>query len=386
MKHKVAAVLCVSGAMVLLMASVVSAYRSSTVRITSRIMTGDIDIDILQESMQKEEGRGEPQSNPAVVPGDVVKDKITIKNLAEVCYIRAKIELEEIPERDKNKWQKLEEEDLRGIGQEWVRRGNYYYYNKPVETGEEILFLEGLSIPGTWTEETAGYETGMQITAEAVQSIHFTPDYESETPWGNTEIELCVHKSTNEALKKERTYQNLTVTLEGAAGRLAVMPPDFFQNLKELMPGDEVSDTVKIQNDSEQTAELFFKTEEPEKLTQDQKELLDHLQFRMLKDNKEIYRGSLRGKELNKEISLGTYQKGDKSELTFYIQMPAEDKNWYAVRDTMIHWLFYCDLQKESKEPKTGDAQSSVLYILTAMGAIFVICGAAGFKMKRKTE
>lgn len=384
MKHKIAAALCMSAVTALLISAAASAYRSSTVRVTSRILTGDIDIDIQQERLSEEKEKTDKKDGIIVIPGDIIKDRIMIKNLAETCFIRTKIDFEDAPDSEKEGRQKLREEDLRGIGTEWIHRGEYYYYNRPVQTGEEILFLEAISIPDSWTEETPGYETGMQVTAEAVQSIHFTPDYESEAPWGNTEIELCVHKNEGETQRKEKTFQNLTVTMEGAASRLVVMPPDFFQNFKELMPGDEVSDTIKIHNDSEQTAELFFRTEEPEGLTQDQKELLEHLQFRMVKDDEEIYRGNLQSKELNREISLGTYRKGDTSEVKFYISMPAEDQNWFAVRDTMIHWIFYSSLQKESTEPKTGDTQNALFYILSAAGAMSVICAIAVKKVKKR--
>ena len=371
MKYKDRMALCMLIAVFLFSSGSVLAFRSSTARVTSRIATGDIDIDILQSDISSDV---QDYLYRKIVPGDIISDDVSIRNLAEDCYIRVQVDFECDPEKDdRNSWKHLDYDALEGISERWLPIGEYFYYRDPVSTGEVVPFLKSVSIPASWTEETMDHETGMTITAEAVQAIHFNPDYDSEAPWGDTEIELCVHKNTGEVQKKDKNYQSLTVTVEGAAARLLVFPADFFQNLKTLMPGDTVSDSFSIRNNTEKEAEIFFRTEEPENLTQEQQELLENLEFRMVKDGEEIYCGDLRSIQLQKEISLGSYKKGEASEVSFYISMPEEDQNRYAVRNTMVHWIFCCDSEDEAFTPKTGDIQNIFAYLLMASAAILTI-------------
>ena len=383
MKHRIGAAAGFSIMLILLTTGAVMAYRSSTVRITNRIETGDIDIDILQNGQT--EGAKKTLADK-VIPGDVVPDEVSIRILDRDFYVRIKVGFADSEEKqDEQKWKQLDKTALGGIGEGWIEKGDYYYFTEPVRTGEEIPFLKSVSIPESWTEQTMDCETGLDITAEAVQAIHFIPDYRSEEPWGNTKIELCVHKNTGEEQQEEKRYQDLSVTLEGEAARLMVFPADFFSNLKELMPGDEISDSVHIQNHSNQKAELFFRTEEPEGLTEEQKELLAHLEFRMEKDGKELYRGTLQSQELHQEISLGSYEADEESELTFFISMPKEDQNWFAARDTMIHWVFYCDLP-EVYGPKTGDVESTGIYLVMMAGTAGMILLLVGKKYRYRKQ
>lgn len=57
--------------------------------------------------------------------------------------------------------------------------------------------FQNVTIPAAWTSKAQDRVLGLTVTAEAVQAANFTPDFNSESPWGDTEIEQCVHETDN---------------------------------------------------------------------------------------------------------------------------------------------------------------------------------------------
>ena len=210
------------------------------------------------------------------------------------------------------------------------------------------------------------------MTAEAIQSANFRPDFLSKMPWGDQTAEVCIHVKDGTEQEKERYYQNLSLKMEGRAGELVAVPGDFFVNLSELMPGDRQSDSVEIHNQFTKSAELFFRTEDSPEMTEQQKDLLEQLQITIYKNDEIVYEGNLRSVKLQEEISLGIWKSNEKGSIRYEIFMPEELKNEYAVRDAQIHWIFRTDLEEEC--PKTGDDRWGTAYL-----GLAVLSGALGF-------
>ena len=57
-------------------------------------------------------------------------------------------------------------------------------------------------------------------------------------------------------------------------------------------------------------------------------------------NGKTLYDGDLQAASLNQEISLGTLETGKNSRVQFTLQLPAELKNAYAKRESMVNWIF----------------------------------------------
>lgn len=68
------------------------AYKSNELKVTSTITTGDVDIAI-QENQISEDGETlEPfENDQIIVPGDTISKIVTVKNLANPCYLRMKV-------------------------------------------------------------------------------------------------------------------------------------------------------------------------------------------------------------------------------------------------------------------------------------------------------
>lgn len=280
---------------------------------------------------------------------------------------------------------------LNGISDDWVKaEDGYFYYKNIMKTGETVVFFDSVSFPTEWTEEFSGLTCGLDVTSEAVQSANFTPDFTAEKPWGDTEIELCVHENNGTVTSKTQNKSQMTISLDATAAQLVTDAKDFFSNFDELMPGDTVSDTLHIRNQNDHEAEIFFHTETPGDLTNDQKDLLKNLQMTIQVNGKQIYEGDLESVGLNKKISLGTYAKNAEGTIDFSIYMQKEDKNIYAVRDTKVTWVFDCgwddpDGNKSYQAPKTGLDDHLYLNFMIA-GTLLLVGGITLFAAGKKKE
>lgn len=244
---------------------------------------------------------------------------------------------------------------LNGISDKWVKAADgYYYYKDIVPTGTTIQFFDSISFPTEWTEEFDGFTCGLEVTSEAVQAANFTPDYEADAPWGDTEIEVCIHENDGTVKSKEKNENIMVVSLDATTAQMITNAKDFFADFGEMLPGDTKEDSLLIENKNNHDAEIFFHTEVPEGLTDEQLDLLKNLQLTISMDGKTIYEGNLESDKLSDKISLGTYKQNENGKITFQVHMPEEDKNIYALRDTKIIWVFDCGWTDSYDAPKTG--------------------------------
>lgn len=250
------------------------AYYQDSVTVSNHISTGDVNIGI--QEYEKDGDSEKFYQGPAdgiVLPSQTVSKIPRITNYAETCYIRVKttytseapeltsavddgattpaptepdnLELvqtempieeatitpeptdqpsdTEVPdvdhdsEAEPNTEYILSDEELGGISDAWVQQGEYYYYTQPLKNGESADFFQSVTIPSAWSSKAADRELGLTVTAEAVQAANFTPNFDSEYPWGDTEIEQCVHETDNSVTEVTQKYTAMSVTYEGAA-------------------------------------------------------------------------------------------------------------------------------------------------------------------------
>lgn len=337
------------------------AYYQDSVSVQNHISTGDVNIGIQEyQEIDGKETEYDLVENRIVLPSEVVSKIPRITNYAETCYVRAKVTHHSKPVSDSDTEEETEyilsDENINGISGQWIRKGEYYYYTEPLKHGASVDFFEAVTIPAEWTEASSGTSLGLTVTAEAIQTANFIPDFQSEQPWGDQEIEICVHEEDNSITEVNQEYQQMTVTYEGAARNLIAVPEDFFQNLDKAMPGDTVQDTFSISNTTDTEAEFFFQTETPGGLTEEELDLLKQFQLTISQNGTPIYSGDLEAASLNSRISLGTYQPGETGSLVFRLSLPAELKNAHAQRETFINWIFSVEGVEEIVDTPDGPA------------------------------
>ena len=379
------------------------AYYQDSVTVQNHISTGDVNIGIQEyQRINGEEAVYDTTENRIVLPSEEISKIPRITNYAQPCYIRAKVTHSTDPAvsdfdteanmetGSEKETYALTDNDISGISEQWIRKGEYYYYTEPLEYGESVDLFSGVTIPAEWTEASSGASLALTVTAEAIQAANFTPDFQSESPWGDEEIELCVHEQNNAITEVSREYQSMSVVYEGAARNLVAVPEDFFSNLGTAMPGDTLGDSVSVRNTTETEAEFFFRTEVPAELTDEERDLMEQFSLEITQEGRLVYSGGLDGKELEGAwVSLGVYQPGEEGEIHFTLQLPSELKNVYAQRETFVNWMFSVQGEEPVTEtggpviqqlaaPKTGlkDPAVSVPLLLAAISGIstWILC------------
>lgn len=309
------------------------AYFSDVVTVKNHISLGDVNIGLKEYELR--DGEEVPYENDKMVsPGDSISKIPRITNFGEPCWIRARIAFGNSEEHLEG----LSDENISGFSPDWVKLGDYYYYKRVLGRLETVPVFTELKIPPGWTEEHAGQKLSVEIRADAIQSANFSPDFQDMSPWGNQEIQLCVHEEDGRETKREKNVE-LTVEFQGAAHKLVAVPDDFFGNFGTAMPGDVLRDQVEISNTTSKIAEIFFHTG---LLCQreDRMDLLKKLGLSIRMDGRELYSGNLMALELSKEVSLGLFHSGQKGVLDFTVTVPPELDNAYALRDTAVKWYF----------------------------------------------
>lgn len=328
-------------------------YFSDIVSVTNHIALGDVNIR-LQEFERKNGQEDTYSGSKIVLPGDVISKIPKITNLAEPCWIRARISLK----NDREELEGLSEKNIGGISKDWIKKGEYYYYTHILDRGETVTLFQEVEIPSSWTEEHSGQKLELDIQADAIQAVNFKPDFLAMSPWENQSIELCVHEENGNVVSENRKI-DLSVEFEGNAHKLLAVPDDFFQNFPTAMPGDTLKDSVEISNTTGNSSEIFFHTGIVCQ-REDRMDLLRKLGLTISMNGTVLYQGNLLSEELRDEHSLGVFAPGTKETMEFAVTVPKELNNAYALRDTAVKWYFTVYEDDTSEKTNGGTNQLSM--------------------------
>lgn len=312
---------------------VLAAVRSHSVEAENRIFTGDVSI-TLEEYQLDEEGREVPyEDGKQVVPGQTVDKIVKIRNEAEPVWIRAegRYLAEDGPEGSFG-------EMAGGMGDRWIRCGNYFYWSEPVASGESVCFFRTVTVPAEWDEEREGTDFALEVTAQAVQAAHFTPDFSLEDPWFGIPIEACVHGGGEE--EPDTGDGEYSVIFENGSEGFVKIGEDFFGSFGALVPGDSVMDSVKVGSRYDGRVDIWFRTE-PAGRTEQEERLLEQLQLAVWSGEELIYEGPLSGGVPEEGILLAEgLSRGENKDLSYRVSMPGELGNAWAVRESGVKWIF----------------------------------------------
>ncbi len=313
--------------------------RSYETEVINNVSIGDISIDLAVYEDDGPEGEAGYQNSGMVLPGQTVSRIVQITNLANPAWVRVRLEF-------------LADEDIFSFpesfitpaDERWVWRGGAWYYTSPLGKGEKVDFMKELRIPTFWGDELAGCDFTLVITAEAVQEANFDPDFDSQDPWFGTLIETCVHTACEPAPPRQGTF---TVSFEGGAEGLVKTGDDFFENFGSLMPGDDVSDVLRLKNDYSKPVTIYFRSEGP----------ADDILARMVKltisgGEGLIFDGSI--SQSRDEIKIATLRKGEEENITYSLFIPPEADNAFALIKTSDKWIFRAESGTEKKTSSSG--------------------------------
>lgn len=335
--------------MLLGMGTGVYATLQSNLTLSGTLQTSKVEIELNQPRIETEH----------VTPGQEISFAPTVTANGADCYVRLSVE---IPNQSKTS-DPLTIADLQPSAG-WIWKGNVLYATKPLKHGESRKAIKGMVVPASWTEETAS-NIQINLTADAIQQAHFKPDFTRDAPWGTVEIKE--HKTEDQTSEQTaRKGKPEAITYVGN-GLFEVPSGDLFANIPALLPGDQISDSITIQNGTDQPIELYFASV-PQKDA-----LLDEIGMKLSIGGTPFYDGTLDGEGLESERVLTTLGAGERTELEYEIHLPRDFENKFSLEADLLTWKIRAEGPDQAVQ--TGDEGS--MYLLSALlflsGAVLLV-------------
>lgn len=303
--------------------------------VTNHVSIGDINIRLSEYGLDDDGNEIPYRNNRMVLPGERVDKIVRATNLANTAWIRMKLEY-----TSDDGIRDLSDAMVVLASDEWIRAGDCWYWPEPMEKDESVDFIRQVMIPPEWDETYAGKEFAIVVTAEAVQTANFTPDFEAPDPWFGTVIETCTHTVYKEP--EAEAGKAFSVVFENGAEGLVRTGDDFFSNWDELMPGDVVSDTVQLKNSYHRPVTMYFRSE-----TLSDNALAKALRLKIAAGDKTVYDGTLDG-AVAERVELARLASGQEAELVYTLTVPAELDNRYAMASAKTKWIFSANVKSSS--------------------------------------
>lgn len=333
----------------LLIIAAVTAYAASDGSVKNIVRTQGVDIRVSAEV-----------DDSLVSPGKDVEYKPVIENKGADSWVRFKLTADS----------ELPLDNFYGLSSDWVERGGYWYLTKPVLSKESVPTVSGFTMPGTLTDQSIG-EIEVGGTYDAIQSENFTPDFDSENPWGDVNIVESDFDGSN-YVRTVATIKPITVDI-GSSDDVIITSGDILSY--DLIPGDMKSNTLVIENTSSVDKKVNFKS-----ISDRENVLLQNIYIGIGDSEKEIYDGALSEANFDKDVA--TIPAGEKAVINYEISVPTEVGNALQGEKGEFEWHFTSEEIPEVV--KTNDAfPVMIFFIIVALSAVGI---PAVLKVRRRNE
>ena len=171
-------------------------------------------------------------------------------------------------------------------------------------------------------------------------------------------IRICLLLLVMAALMCESALA-ASVRFEGGAEKFVFLPgssysdADLFENFKGVLPGDVLSQTIRVQNDSGAPVRIYLRAEP---VSEEDADFLNQLHMSVSSGSKEIFDAPAGAQDgLAKNVLLGSFRQGGGTTLTVTLEVPAELGNGYMGRIGAVPWVFLAEEVSTEEIPETGD-------------------------------
>lgn len=161
-----------------------------------------------------------------------------------------------------------------------------------------------------------------------------------------------------------------SVSYEGGAEKFVFLPgsslsaSDLFEGFKDVLPGDVLTQTIRVQNDSASSVRIYMRADPVSAADAD---FLNQLHLSVTAGEKEIFdaQAGEQGGLANNTL-LGTFKKSGGTDLTVTLEVPAELGNEYMDRLGTVPWTFLVEEVTADDTPETGDWFRPAVWIAAA--------------------
>ena len=157
-----------------------------------------------------------------------------------------------------------------------------------------------------------------------------------------------------------------SVTYEGQAEKFVFVPEntDLFQSFKNVMPGDELTQTITVKNSASCKVKLYLRAETVDEEYQD---FLSQLKLTVTQqDDSDLFEAAADEQDgLKDSVCLGTLSPGANETLMVKLEVPNTLGDQYQNKTGEIHWVFTAEEHPDSNlvPVKTGDPNRPFLYL-----------------------
>lgn len=130
---------------------------------------------------------------------------------------------------------------------------------------------------------------------------------------------------------------------------------DLFENFKDVMPGDTLTETIEVKNDSGRSdyVTVYLKAQIHDKADAAMLDFLSRLHLKVYDSGNLIFDGAANETDgLTDNVRLGTFHKGEGTTLQVELTVPIELGNEYANRIGKVDWVFLAEEGNYPPEPE----------------------------------
>ena len=176
-----------------------------------------------------------------------------------------------------------------------------------------------------------------------------------------------------------------SVSYEGGAEKFVFLPgSDLFESFKNVLPGDELTQTITVRNDKDMQVRIYLRAEP---VNQASEEFLSQLTLTVTCKDKEIFDAAAsKTAQLTKATLLGTFRKNGSTDLTVTLSVPADMGNEYMSAIGVVPWTFIAEEIPDDETPHTGDWFQLGWWLLAAAIIVVAIAGVLWAQKRRKAN
>lgn len=181
-----------------------------------------------------------------------------------------------------------------------------------------------------------------------------------------------------------------SVSYEGGAEKFVFLPgskytdSDLFESFKNVLPGDELTQTITVRNDKDMQVRIYLRAEP---VNQASEEFLSQLTLTVTCKDKEIFDAAAsKTAQLTKATLLGTFRKNGSTDLTVTLSVPAELGNEYMSAIGFVPWTFIAEEIPDDETPHTGDWFQLGWWLLAAAIIVVAIAVVLWAQKRRKAN
>lgn len=203
MRNKKKSILAVISILAIIGISGIMAYFTDIATVTNHAEMGIVDIDLKEYTIDSTGNKVEWQDKQNILPGETISKipEISCVQGAVDCYIRAKVEISCKDENLQNSAKMLTLNNLNVDTTNWyycANDGYFYYKTILTENSNPVTLFTQVTIPSDLNNDWSLEEISIDVTAEAIQSRNFTPNFaqDSTEPWPGitaSDIQKCIY-------------------------------------------------------------------------------------------------------------------------------------------------------------------------------------------------